>query len=121
MKSENPKGYINLDFELRFEVIRVKTDKKENSPGNTIGVPKGIRFDRNNTKTELTTSDEALILKWRDVLRNRINQRGFHELFKAHKKIGKGNFASVRKTKMKRRLHFCKNCYFHSFPGITDE
>lgn len=25
----------------------------------------------------------------------KINQRGFHELFKAHKKIGKGNFASV--------------------------
>ena len=24
-----------------------------------------------------------------------MNQRGFHELFRAHKKIGKGNFASV--------------------------
>ena len=94
----------------------MKTEKKENSPGNTIGVPKGLRFDRSNSKTELTTSDEALIIKWRDALRNKINQRGFHELFKAHKKIGKGNFASVN----------IKGCFYlriviHSFRGIADE
>jgi serine/threonine protein kinase len=28
-------------------------------------------------------------------LKSRINQFNFHETFKAHKKIGKGNFASV--------------------------
>lgn len=85
-----------IDFELRFEVIRVKSDKKDTSPiSSTIGVPKGLRFDRNGKKTELSTNDETLIIKWRDILRNKINQRGFHELFKAHKKIGKGNFASV--------------------------
>lgn len=112
IKSENPKGYINLDFELRFEIIRVKNEKKENSPGNNIGVPKGIRFDRSNVKTELTTNDEALILKWRDALRNKINQRGFHELFKAHKKIGKGNFASVYLTE---RLEDSKNFAVKAF------
>ncbi len=37
---------------------------------------------------------EALI-DWRNFLASKINQRGFHELFKPIKKIGKGNFASV--------------------------
>jgi len=71
--SENPKGYINIDFDLHFEVIRVKSEKKEGSPNQGIGAPKGIRFDRNNAKTELSTNDEALIIKWRDILRNKIN------------------------------------------------
>lgn len=96
--SDHPKGYINIDFDLHFEVIRQKSDKKDNSPSSSIGVPKGLRLDKNNSKTEITTNDEALIIKWRDILRNKINQRGFHELFKAHKKIGKGNFASVYLT-----------------------
>lgn len=29
----NPKAYTKLDFELCFELIREKTDKKEQSPG----------------------------------------------------------------------------------------
>lgn len=33
--------------------------------------------------------------EWRDILAGKVNQRGFHELFKPIKKIGKGNFASV--------------------------
>lgn len=37
---------------------------------------------------------EGLLL-WRDNLAVKLNQRGFHELFKPIKKIGKGNFASV--------------------------
>lgn len=32
---------------------------------------------------------------WREELKGRLNQRGFHETFKPIKKIGKGNFASV--------------------------
>lgn len=39
--------------------------------------------------------DQQLLKEWRDVLASKINQRGFHELFKPIKKIGKGNFASV--------------------------
>jgi hypothetical protein len=31
----------------------------------------------------------------REMLKSRLNQRGFHEQFKPRKKIGKGNFASV--------------------------
>ena len=32
---------------------------------------------------------------WREILKSKLNQRGFHEQFKPKKKIGKGNFASV--------------------------
>jgi hypothetical protein len=31
----------------------------------------------------------------RDILKGKLNQRGFHEQYKPKKKIGKGNFASV--------------------------
>lgn len=40
----------------------------------------------------LTDSD---VENWREILKGKINQRGFHEQFKPIKKIGKGNFASV--------------------------
>ena len=36
-----------------------------------------------------------MLVEWRDVLSPILSQRGFHELFKPIKKIGKGNFASV--------------------------
>lgn len=38
---------------------------------------------------------EADAIKWRDTLKQFLNQKGFHEQFKPIKKIGKGNFASV--------------------------
>lgn len=34
-------------------------------------------------------------MTWRNILKNYLNQTGFHEQFKPIKKIGKGNFASV--------------------------
>ncbi len=40
-------------------------------------------------------SSEAELEDWRNALRAKINQRGFHEQFKPIKKIGKGNFAAV--------------------------
>ena len=39
--------------------------------------------------------DEEVLRQWKDALGGKLNQRGFHELFKPIKKIGKGNFASV--------------------------
>jgi serine/threonine protein kinase len=43
----------------------------------------------------LTSESEGTLLCWRDHLATRLNLRGFHELFKPIKKIGKGNFATV--------------------------
>lgn len=33
--------------------------------------------------------------KWASVLGKRMNQKGFHEMFKPIRKLGKGNFATV--------------------------
>ena len=56
-----------------------------------------IKFEVSNKTTksmifELPLNDEKL---WRNVLRKKINQKGFHEIFKPIKKIGKGSFATV--------------------------
>jgi calcium-dependent protein kinase len=40
-------------------------------------------------------ANEADLESWRQILKGKLNQRGFHEQFKPIKKIGKGNFASV--------------------------
>ncbi len=41
-------------------------------------------------------SSYSLVLEgWVAALRGRLNQRGFHEMFRPLKKLGKGNFASV--------------------------
>lgn len=39
--------------------------------------------------------DKNELMTWKNYLESILNQRGFHELFKPIKKIGKGNFASV--------------------------
>lgn len=40
-------------------------------------------------------SNPSVINEWGTLLSKKINQRNFHQLFKAKKKIGKGAFASV--------------------------
>jgi len=37
----------------------------------------------------------AVVEAWVLVLSKKLNQKGFHEMFKPLKKLGKGNFASV--------------------------
>lgn len=57
--------------------------------------PPSIFFEKGQEKQLFTLRSEADLQQWRDVLKNKLNQRGFHEQFKPKKKIGKGNFASV--------------------------
>lgn len=60
------------------------------------GEPYGIKFERFEKFLSLFSSrPNKDLLQWRNFLETRINQRGFHELFKPIKKIGKGNFATV--------------------------
>lgn len=56
---------------------------------------KGIRL-YNESEKELKIfleDDQANV--WTRILEKRINQKGFHEMFKPIKKLGKGNFATV--------------------------
>lgn len=55
-----------------------------------------MRFKADGFKpAEFYTTSTKDLEKWEIELGKRINQRGFHDLFKAMKKVGKGNFASV--------------------------
>ncbi len=57
--------------------------------------PPSIYFERGEAKQMYGLRSEGDLIGWREALKGRLNQRGFHEQFKPKKKIGKGNFASV--------------------------
>ena len=64
------------------------------------GTPYGIKLERGEKYLELVINPESKqviehLFNWRNTLSPILNQRGFHEIFKPIKKIGKGNFASV--------------------------
>lgn len=60
-------------------------------------MPFGIRFEKgpSNSAFEFYNSNPGVVQQWANVLSKKINQRNFHKLFKAKKKIGKGAFATV--------------------------
>lgn len=69
-----------FDFDLKFGY---KPEARE------------IFFEKGDTKLTYQLNSDEEIAIWRSILKNKLNQRGFHEQFKALDKIGKGNFASV--------------------------
>jgi serine/threonine protein kinase len=78
--SPHGKCFMPLDFDLKF--------------GFTANPP-AIFFEKETAKQSFELRSGAELQQWREVLKGRLNQRGFHEQFKPKKKIGKGNFASV--------------------------
>jgi len=81
-----------FDFDLIFDCLRGSNEEEAKK---RIGTYNGIRFERGEETVVFYSDNPAQVKEWRDQLARRINQRGFHELFKPIKKIGKGNFASV--------------------------
>lgn len=69
-----------FDFDLKFGF---KQDTKE------------VFFEKGDTKLTYQMASDEDLETLRIVLKLKLNQRGFHEQFKALDKIGKGNFASV--------------------------
>ncbi len=57
--------------------------------------PYTLTFENDKETLTYNLNSEKDLNLWRKVLKSRLNQRGFHEQFKAIKRIGKGNFASV--------------------------
>ena len=57
--------------------------------------PPSIYFEKQEERVKYEFKAEADLQAVRELLRGKLNQRGFHEQFKPKKKIGKGNFASV--------------------------
>ena len=44
---------------------------------------------------EFESDDENLLNEIKEILRKKLNQLNFHDYYRAIKKLGKGNFASV--------------------------
>ncbi|KAM3141155.1 hypothetical protein pb186bvf_006760 [Paramecium bursaria] len=107
---------LPLDFTTKFEVIRDAPILKQSAGGkkppsttqtNRLDIVKPeeiqqlgdilyIRLSAEHTdKTWDFSADQDTLRKWRQLFGLRINQMGFHHMFKVFKKIGKGNFASV--------------------------
>lgn len=78
--SSKSKRYMTFDFDLKFGFH---------------ASPPSVFFEKGSEKQVFTLRSESDLVQWREVLKGRLNQRGFHEQFKPKKKIGKGNFASV--------------------------
>lgn len=72
-KDSHPKGYVEINFGLRFEVIREKIDNKSSPNKKKLGKPKGLTFDMDGSSCELYSQNEDEIIRWRDLLRNRVN------------------------------------------------
>lgn len=77
---EASKQSMLFDFDLKFGF---KADSKE------------FFFEKGDTKLTYILPSEEELEGLRTSLKLKLNQRGFHEQFKALDKIGKGNFASV--------------------------
>lgn len=71
---------MNFDYDLKFAM--------EFEP------PK-IILERGNEKCVYTFEASSHVFEWRNILKKKLNQRGFHQQFKPLDKIGKGNFAVV--------------------------
>lgn len=69
-----------FDFDLKFGF---KSESRE------------FFFEKGDTKLTYILSSTSALEDMRISLKLKLNQRGFHEQFKALDKIGKGNFASV--------------------------
>jgi hypothetical protein len=56
----------------------------------------GFKFFHDDSYEEVyRTDDQVLMQRLREILKKKVNQSNFHDFYKAIKKIGKGNFASV--------------------------
>lgn len=57
--------------------------------------PPSLTMEKQDEKVHFNLHSDGDLQTVRDLLKGKLNQRGFHEQFKPKKKIGKGNFASV--------------------------
>lgn len=63
--------------------------------GKILSMKLSSEYCENVWEIVAVNSNSDVLQKLRDLCGQRINQMGFHNMFKVFKKIGKGNFASV--------------------------
>lgn len=94
-----PTFYLPLTFDVKFETIYESIPVLDRITQNQsyLGIPFSIKLERQNCSEQLLfeASHPSVAQKWSLELQQKINQRNFHKLFKAKRKIGKGAFATV--------------------------
>ena len=73
----------------------MKPQKDKNKQNLNILKISGFKFLVNDYYEEFHSNDDMILQELKDIVRKKLNQCNFHEYYKAIKKIGKGNFASV--------------------------
>lgn len=87
-------GKIHFDFDLKVQWL-VKSQKERNPKNLNIFKITGFKFIVNEYYEEFQSNDDIMLQEFKDIIRKKLNQCNFHDYYKAIKKIGKGNFASV--------------------------
>ncbi|CAD8100438.1 unnamed protein product [Paramecium sonneborni] len=99
-----PYKLFDLEFTNKFEVIRTPSKLKQEKPHSKVrgeeilelGEIVAIRLIMENIDKPYEIQGKTdQMHQLRSFLGNKINQIGFHNLFRVYKKIGRGNFASV--------------------------
>ena len=83
------KGVCFFDFDLRVEWLYHSSKEK------VFDKVYGIKFLRQSDTCELNSTSEEVLKGLVPILNRKLNLLNFHTHYKAIKKIGKGNFASV--------------------------
>ena len=84
-----PYAALDLAFDIKFQIIYEVAK-------NVVSRKIGIRiYGTDKESFEFFSNENYIIETWVVYLSKKINQKGFHEMFKPLKKLGKGNFASV--------------------------
>lgn len=93
--AKQPLAIIFYEFELKIEWLYSPTKQKD---GKKIDKLIGFKFMKHLQKSiefSFCQNTEDAAIAFQVIMTSKINTFGFHEMYKASKKIGKGSFASV--------------------------
>lgn len=86
-------GGVHFDFELKVQWILKISREKQQKTHKLLG----FKFVAGDYFEHYESKDEILLHEIKEILKRKLNQMNFHDYYKAIKKLGRGNFASVRK------------------------
>lgn len=86
-------GGVHFDFELKVQWILKISREKQQKTHKLLG----FKFVAGDYFEHYESKDEILLHEIKEILKRKLNQMNFHDYFKAIRKLGRGNFASVRK------------------------
>lgn len=84
---------MHFDFELKIQWILKIFREKQQKTHKLLG----FKFVAGDYFEQYESKDEFLLHEIKEILKRKLNQMNFHDYYKAIKKLGRGNFASVKK------------------------